>query len=200
MVARTGGDHQERQAVLGGNPGNQCLRAVATGDPEQVRTVGHALASQRGDVDLARSFEQRNLDAGGGCLCIEPESADLATPGSGIHDHEWPARWGGLLFGHAGRWPGTNDRCAPGDGRYHRQPNEEQDSPQQLPGNVEHDDEDRRGDGYRPSQPSDNAAVAHEPPPAGESQGDSYDSADQDAKALGTADDQYRYCRYRGEN
>ena len=186
--------------MLCGNPGDQCLRAVATGHTEQVRAVGHGLASQRGDVDLARPFEQRNLDASGFCLGIKPEPADLAASGSRIHDHERPARRRGLSFGHAGRRPGAHDRCAPGDSRDNDQRKEEQDRPQQLPGNVEHDDEDRCGDGNRRSQPSDNAAAADEPPCAGERQGDAYDAADQDADALGAADDYHRDCTERGKN
>ena len=50
VVAGARADDQERQAVLGGDAGHQRLGPVTAGHPQQVSTVSHRLAGQRGDI------------------------------------------------------------------------------------------------------------------------------------------------------
>ena len=55
-------DNHERHVVLGGDPGDERLGAVAAGDTEQVGAVGDGLPGQLGDVDPG-PVEQGDLGA-----------------------------------------------------------------------------------------------------------------------------------------
>ena len=91
------------------------------------------------------------------------------------------------------------DCRSPGGDRDRDQHHQEHDRPHHVPGNVEHDDEHRCGDSHRCADPAHETAVAQEPPPAGESKSEADQAGDQDADALGAADDEHHYRRERSE-
>ena len=51
MISGSRGDHHEREAMLGGDACHQRLRAIASGDAQQIGALGHGLTRYLGDVD-----------------------------------------------------------------------------------------------------------------------------------------------------
>ena len=86
VVAGTGGDHQERQPVLGRDAGHQRLGAVAAGDSEQVGAVRDRLPGYRRHVDQLGAVHQEHLRPQRLRLPRQVEPHHLPAAGSRVHD------------------------------------------------------------------------------------------------------------------
>ena len=114
--------------MLGGDPGDQRLCSVASGDPEQVRSVGDRLAGQGRHIYLAGAFQQRHLGAQRLGLLFQAELGDLPAARPRVHDHERArgrrdfARWHGGGGGRGQRQPGGANGQRQQHDRHHRYP------------------------------------------------------------------------------
>ena len=79
MVPGACADHEERDAVLGGDAGHQGLGAVTARDAEQVSALGDRLAGHGGDVDVPWAAEQEHLGAERLSLALQVESTDFSA-------------------------------------------------------------------------------------------------------------------------
>ncbi len=114
MIARARGDHHEREAMLGGDAGHQGLRAVASGDAEQIGALGHGLAGHPGDVDGLGPADEKHLGAKVFGLAFQVELLDFPAAGLRVHDQvRMPGRRLRRMLGHAPvRWlPGQRHAC-----------------------------------------------------------------------------------------
>ena len=82
MVARPGADHQERQAVLGSDPGHQRLGPIAPATPGKSAPSATACRA-RAATSTIRALQQRHLGAQRLCLLLQPELGDLPPPDLG---------------------------------------------------------------------------------------------------------------------
>ncbi len=163
MIARARADHHEREAVLGGDAGHQGLRAVASGDAEQIGTFVDGIAGYLGDVDGLGAADEEHLGAEVFGLALQVELLDLPAAGLRVHDQvRVPGRRLGRVLGHAPvrlipgqRPPRGHARDQPDRGRQDR-------DPQQVPERVDDDHRDRRQDEDRKRQPAPDAPPGQE--------------------------------------
>ena len=168
MIARARGDHHERDAMLGGDAGHQGLRAVASGDAEQIGALCHGLARHLGDVDGLGPADEKHLGAKVFRLALQVEFLDFPAAGLRIHDQvRMPGRRLRRMLGHAPVHgiPGQRHAC----GHAREQPRRGRDDGHpQHPSERENDDHgDRREGEDRERQPA-----PYAPPGQEEERGD----------------------------
>jgi len=159
VVAGARGDHQEGEAVFGGDAGHQRLGAVAARDAEQVSAVGDRLPGDRDHVDMTGTLHQEDLRPARLRLALQIEFADFPAAGSRVHDQERAPGRDRRVLGHppvrlvhgqrlAGRHPGQQP--APRGDRRH---------PQQFGERVNHQHRNRHGDEHRQREPAQHASA-----------------------------------------
>ena len=163
VVAGPGADHQEGQAVLGGDPGHQRLGSVATGHPEQIGAIGYRLAGQGGDVHNPRAVQQHHLGAQRLRLVLQPEFDHLPPARPRVHDQERPARTC-RRDGRHGRVLTAAAQRGPADGgREHHQRHRHDGDPQQVGHRIGHQDEHGRRDDQDQRDPPEHTPMGQEP-------------------------------------
>jgi hypothetical protein len=178
VVAGAGRDDQQRDVVLGGDPGHQRLGPISAGHPQQVGPVGHRRAGQLVHVHGPRPLEQGDLGPEGLGLVLETEPGHLPPARARVHDQIGPLGRRGVVLAHPlGYDLAAQRRPAGGDGQS-QQPQRHQHDPHQPPARVQHQHHQRRQDGQGDNQPADKALVGQGPPHPGRGQGQA-DHADQ---------------------
>src|SRR5580700_8034099 len=86
VIARARADDDERDAVLGRDPGHEGLRSVASGDAEQVGACLDGLAGHLGDIDGLGAANEEHLGAEFFGLALQVELRDLPAAGLRVHD------------------------------------------------------------------------------------------------------------------
>ena len=190
MISRARGDHHEREAMLSGDACDQRLRAIASGDAQQIGTLGHGLTSYLGDVDGLGPADEKYVRAEVFGLAFQVELLDFPAAGLRIHDQvrvpgrrlrrmlrHPPVRWfpgQRPARGHGGEQPGRGRR----DGY-----------PQQVPERVNDDYGNRRKDEDHERQPAPDAAMGKERERGGQAH-----------RRGGQAHGQHRHALQPGEN
>ena len=83
VVAGAGADDHERDVVLGGDPGHQCLGAVATGHAEQVGAARQGLPHHRRDVDVPGPSSRTTSAPSASAFSFSPNRVTLPPPERG---------------------------------------------------------------------------------------------------------------------
>ena len=163
MIARARGDHHEREAMLGGDAGHQGLRAVTSGDAEQIGATGHGLAGHLGDVDGLGPADEEDLGAKVFGLAFQVELLDFPATGLRVHDQ---VRVPGRRLAPDARACASPSGSRPAPARDHAREQPRRSGgdghPQQVPEGVNGDHGDRRKDEDRERQPAPDAALGKE--------------------------------------
>ena len=162
VVAGAGADHEEREVVLGGDPGHQRLCPVAPGHAEQVRAVRDRLPGQRRHIDDPRAVEQRDLGPQRLGLLLQPELRDLPAARPRVHDHERTLGRLDLTGGHAGDVGGRGQRPPGGADRQHHERDRHQRHPDEAVQGEHHQYGDRGGDHHSGRYPPEHPAAGEE--------------------------------------
>jgi len=201
MVAGAGGDHQERDAMLRGNPGHQRLGAVTPGDPEEVRAPGHGLPGHFRHIDRLRAVHQEHLGAQLLGLALQVEPAHLPAPRPGVHDQERVAgRRPRRMLGHPPVLLVPGQRPARRHGREHPQRRRHDRHPQRVGERVRDDQGDRREDERRRRQPPQHAPPGEEDERRAQAHHGGHHAGGQPQNAVPVGDHQHdyhgRHCEY----
>ena len=201
MIPRAGGDHQERDAMLGGDGGHQGLRAVATGDAEQVSAPGDGLARHVGDIDGLRPGHQEHLRAQVFGPLLQVELRHLPAAGLGIHDEvRMPGGRLRRVLGHAPvrdfpgqRRTGGHEREQPRGGRCDRHP-------QQVLDGIDDKHDDRRQHEHGQRQPAHDPSVGKEEERGGQARRRGHQPHAQHREAAQPGEHRHDHDRHDGEH
>jgi hypothetical protein len=115
VITSAGGDDKERDAVPGGNAGDQALGAVTAGHAEQVGAPSNCLFRHVSDVNRGAAIEQENRGAAGLGFRLQVELRDFAATGHRIHDQKRASQWSRVqALWHPPIWLTDSERCSRG--------------------------------------------------------------------------------------
>ena len=170
VVAGARADDQEREIMLGGDPGHQGLCPVASRYTEQVRPGGDRSPGQLGHVHDARAFKQHHLGPQRFGLLLQPELRYLPAARPRVHDQESASGRRDLPYRHAlaGRSRGQHqrERQPGGTQSQHQQHSRPHGNPDQVVPGKHHEHGDRDQDHQGERQPPQHTPVSKEPVPA----------------------------------